>query len=384
MRIAVEATSLAQDRRGIGRYARRVFQNLALLDPVLRFTFFVLPETIAATTAVVVELGLDGERSTVEPVARIAANDYDLFWCPWSYTRHWPSRGLVAVTLHDVTPLRFPDQLPESFIPRLKRRFRYRRSGRLADLVLTDSEFSRQEIIRVIGTPAERIRVALLGTEGFSPGDRQSASDAARQFGVSGPFLLYVGGHEERKNLARMIRAFELLRSRYGAPTELLLAGPVAVPPPALAAVIDASTHRQAIHYAAMVSDEVLQELYRGAEALIYPSIYEGFGLPLLEAMASGTPVIASSSPSLPEVGGEAVLYFNPLDVEEMAGAMWRMLTDPELRASSTARGLAQAARYTWEGTARTTLLAFNELLAKGPAWQRGLLGRASSLFRGI
>jgi glycosyltransferase involved in cell wall biosynthesis len=181
-----------------------------------------------------------------------------------------------------------------------------------------------------------------------------------------------------------MIRAFELLRSRCGAPTELLLAGPVAVPPPALAAVIDASTHRQAIHYAAMVSDEVLQELYRGAEALIYPSIYEGFGLPLLEAMASGTPVIASSSPSLPEVGGEAVLYFNPLDVEEMAGAMWRMLTDPELRASSTARGLAQAARYTWEGTARTTLLAFNELLANGPARQRGLLGRASSLFRGI
>jgi glycosyltransferase involved in cell wall biosynthesis len=83
-------------------------------------------------------------------------------------------------------------------------------------------------------------------------------------------------------------------------------------------------------------------------------------------------------------VGGEAVLYFNPLDVEEMAGAMWRMLTDPELRASSTARGLAQAARYTWEGTARTTLLAFNELLANGPARQRGLLGRASSLFRGI
>jgi glycosyltransferase involved in cell wall biosynthesis len=382
MRIAVEATSLAQDRRGIGRYARRVFQNLALLDPELRFTFFVLPKTLAATAAVVAELGLDGERSTVEPVARIAANDYDLFWCPWSYTRHWPSRGLVAVTLHDVTPLCFPDQLPESFIPRVKRRFRYRRSGRLADLVLTDSEFSRQEIIRVIGTPAERIRVALLGTEGFSPGDRRAAAEVARQFGVGGPYLLYVGGHEERKNLARMIGAFELLRSRYGATTELLLAGPVAVPPPALATVIDAAPHRQAIHYAASVSDEVLQALYRGAEALVYPSIYEGFGLPLLEAMASGTPVIASSSPSLPEVGGEAVLYFNPLDVEEMAEAMRRVLTDSSLRTSLAARGLVQAARFTWENTARTTLLAFKELLAKQPAKQDGVLARVNALFR--
>ena len=365
MRIAVEATSLVQDRRGIGRYARRLIQSMALLDPTLRFTFFVKQETLSATRAEVALLELAGSEMVVEPVSRIPRADYDLFWCPWSYTRHWPSRGPIAVTLHDVTPLCFPDQLPRALIPRFKRRYRLRRSGRRADLVLTDSEFSRREIIRVTGARPDRIRVALLGTGRFCTGDRGAASLVARRYGVPGPFLLYVGGHEERKNLGRLIRAFELLRGHHSTECHLVLAGPAPAPPTALAGLIAGSNCSGVIHYVASADDAGLQALYRAAEALIYPSVYEGFGLPILEAMASGTPVVASSAPALVEVGGDAALYFSPTDVGEMARQMWRVLADAGLRTGLATRGLSRAARFRWEDTAATTLGAFRELVAR-------------------
>jgi alpha-1,3-rhamnosyl/mannosyltransferase len=373
MRIAVEATSLVQDRRGIGRYARHLIQSLALLDPTIQFTFFVKQEMIATTRGEVARLGLGTAQAEVDSVFRIAGSDYDLFGCPWSYTRHWPARGPVAVTLHDVTPLCFPDQLPAALIPRLKRRYRLRRSGRRADLILTDSEFSRREIMRVLGTSPDRIRVALLGTEAFAPGDRAAAAAVARTVGATEPYLLYVGGHEERKNLTRLIEAFELVRSRHRTECELVLAGPAALPA-ALATRIAASGWAEAIHPLVSVDDPTLQALYRGAEALIYPSIYEGFGLPVLEAMASGTPVVASSAPPLPEVGGEAVIYFDPFDVGAMARQMSRVVTDRGLNARLGRLGVARAALFRWEDTARITLKAFTEVVnhyREGIAWNR-------------
>jgi glycosyltransferase involved in cell wall biosynthesis len=212
-----------------------------------------------------------------------------------------------------------------------------------ARAVLTGSEYSRARLIEWSGVAAERVVViqAAAGEEFTPEGD-------AHEPGY--PYLLYVGNHKPHKNLARLIRALAGLSERRS--LRLLLAGPVE---PELVALARAHGVADRVVFLGQVPDDRLPALYRGAAVFVFPSLYEGFGLPPLEAMACGTPVVSSLATSLPEVVGDAAVPIDPLDVESIADGIDRVVGDDQLRARLRERGFAQAALFSWDETARRT-----------------------------
>ncbi|MFZ5624457.1 MAG: glycosyltransferase family 4 protein [Gemmatimonadota bacterium] len=361
MRIAVEAARLVKEHRGIGRYVRNLLPALARLDPDLHFIIYSRPGDTATARHELDRLGLDATRTTTRPLSRLGRDAFDLFWSPWNYTKYLPRTGPIAVTMHDVVPLLFPDRRWRRRLTQRKVERRFRDMAAAASVVLTNSHFTRREVERCLGVAADRIRVTLLGADDFAPGDAAAAASLVRGLGVVTPFVLYVGADEERKNLSRLVRAFALLRQRLHVDCCLVIAGPGESLRRSQIELLDETHVGGAVRYVGMVSDAELKALYRSATAFVFPSLYEGFGLPVLEAMASGTPVVTSNAASLPEVAGDAALYFDPLNVEELADQLARVLTDEQLRRTLVDRGLEQAARFRWAETAEGTLEAFRE-----------------------
>jgi glycosyltransferase involved in cell wall biosynthesis len=212
-----------------------------------------------------------------------------------------------------------------------------------ARAVLTGSEYSRALIMEWSGVDADRV-IVIQG----AAGDEFTPDGEIHEPGY--PYLLYVGNHKPHKNLARLVRALAQLRERH--PLRLLLPGPVE---PQLLGLARAVGVADRLVFLGEVPDERLPALYRGAAAFVFPSLHEGFGLPPLEAMACGTPVVSSLATSLPEVVGNAAVAVDPLDVDSIANGIDRVVGDEQLRRQLRARGFAQAARFSWDDTARRT-----------------------------
>jgi glycosyltransferase involved in cell wall biosynthesis len=371
MHIGVEASKLVRDQRGIGRYARTLLQQFAGSDPDLRLTLFAKPRGVSALRSLVQSMPVLVGRTEVRSAWLVPWSKFDLFWSPWNYTKYLPRRGPIAVTMHDVAPLVFlrKRKLTLPWRPRIVRRFHT--MAEAADLVLTDADFTRTEVERWLGITADRVRVVYLAADGFAPRNPAEALELVRRVGLNTRYLFYAGAGDRRKNIDRLVQAFGLLRGRYGLDCSLAIAGPGNNLNYVSPATLNDPAVRGAFHDLGKVDEATLHALYRCATAFVMPSLYEGFGLPVLEAMASGTPVVSSSAASLPEVGGNAALYFDPLNVEEMAGQIARVLRDESLRRQLSDRGLQQAARFSWDRTARETLAAFRELLDGPRHWRR-------------
>ena len=244
-----------------------------------------------------------------------------------------------AITLHDVLHRDHPELFPR--LEGLFRRAAYDRSARRATLVVVPSRFTAERASRAIGVPPERIRVAHLGIdhERFTPGDAQRE-----------PFLLYPARPWPHKNHARLYEAFALIRRER----------------PELRLVLTGGGHGQrpyppGVEVRGLVAADELVSLYRRAAALVFPSLYEGFGAPPLEAMACGCPVACSNAGSLPEVAGDAAHTFDPGSVDDMAAAIADVLDRP---AEWAARGMQRAAAFTWDASARAHEAVYRELLA--------------------
>ncbi|MGA9284406.1 MAG: glycosyltransferase family 1 protein [Solirubrobacteraceae bacterium] len=236
-----------------------------------------------------------------------------------------------------------------------------RRAVRRADLILTLSQSARTDIERVLGIPRAKIRVAYLGGPPLDPAPPvESRSGVVRAFesrldiasSPEPPYLLFVGGTEKRKNLAAALEAFKGVEGY-----ELRVVGANTASP-----VHDARREQSGVRWLGFVGEEELVDLYRHATALVFPSRYEGFGLPVLEAMARRTPVIASNSSSIPEVAQGAAILVDPDDVEGLRDAMRRVCAEPALRAELTERGAEVVCGFSWDETARATVAAYEEL----------------------
>ncbi|MDE2058516.1 MAG: glycosyltransferase family 4 protein [candidate division NC10 bacterium] len=256
-----------------------------------------------------------------------------------------------VVVVHDVLPLHFPEEYPRQqhyfryFVPMILRKAR---------AVVADSENTKRDIMTCYGIGAERIRVVLDGYDNSRYRVGIDAEGAKKRYGLAA-YLLYVGNLLPHKNLHRLLNAFALISKRF--PHRLVIAG--RKDPryyPALEAEARALGLEKRVSFLDYVPQADLPALYAGAEAFVFPSLYEGFGLPVLEAMACGTPVITSHISSLPEVAGEAALLIDPYDKEKLAGAMEAVLSDPWVREDLRQKGLKQAERFSWERTAKTTL----------------------------
>ena len=329
LNVAVDARFSVLDERGIGRYTRAVIARL-LSEPGVKLSF-VVPGLLAPRRRVAAALGVD--RSAV--VSAVPA-DAAVLWSPSNGT-NIPTTAQCVTTLHDVVPFMFPS---ETIRIREREQAPLLRTARLARTIVADSRYMAGEISSRLGVEAERIAVAPLGVEApfVAEGQRAVLSDGRE-------YVLHVGAHDLRKNVKTLIAAWQA-----AFPTaDVALAftqAPDVLPPGAV--VIDAPT------------DEELAQFYRGAMFVAVPSLDEGFGLPLLEALACGAPAIASKVAALPEVGGDAVVWVDDTDsVDTWAFTFRRISRDPQARAALAVGGPAQAAPFTWERCKTLTLAAF-------------------------
>ena len=279
-----------------------------------------------------------------------------------AYTAPFWAGVPVVLTIHDVSYEIHPEWYP--YRRDALRRFYYRRSAMSAAHVLTVSAFSASEITTAYGIPPSRITVAPLGVRSaFAAGDPNVSLNLPAN--VTEPFLLHVGDIHERRNLPLVLDAMLEARRHFGAAAalSLVLAGVDRGVSEGLCAMASEAGSPEAVVALGPVSEDRVLALYRGAMALVYPSLYEGFGLPLIEAMACGTPVIASHAASIPEVLGGAGLLLDPRDVSAWRDAIIRLLNDEALRRDLRGRGLARAATFTWRRTAEITLDVYREVV---------------------
>jgi glycosyltransferase involved in cell wall biosynthesis len=288
----------------------------------------------------------------------------DVLFLPFPYPIYYKAVRL-AIMVHDVIPL-LPGFRRHSLRATLVRHS-YSSSLRHADLILTNSEHSKADMVSVCGIAPERILVIYLG---FDPDLYQSSLTDAREkgrvlgrYGIDRPYILWVGTMEPRKNLVGLVQAYGLLRRRRkDLPLQLVLCGGQNRGCENLDRLLTDPAYRGQVIRTGLVANSDLSLLYRGAVGFAMPSLYEGFGLPILEAMASGVPVMSSNRSSLPEIAGNAAIYFGPESVEEMSLAMERLLTDGALREELVARGRERVKEFSWEACARATLAALRSL----------------------
>ncbi len=273
---------------------------------------------------------------------------------------HVPS----VVTVYDLSFVHYPDRLPAA--RRWYLRLFVRRSCWRARRVIAISHSTARDLVQTFGLPAEHIDVAAPGVgEQFRPLPRAEVEAFRTRKGLPQRFLLFVGTLEPRKNLPVLLRAYAQLPASQHQAVPLVLAGARGWMDSALDATIAAHNLADAVLLPGYVPADELPWWYNAAEALVYPSVYEGFGLPVLEALACGTPALVSDVSSLPEAVGEGGLRLPPDDVNAWAAALERVLADPGWRVEASARGLAHAARFTWAQTAAQTVASYRRALGE-------------------
>lgn len=378
MRIAIDATSVPPQRLGAGTYIYNLVQALARMESDDRYFVFAKPETFAGCPELVE--GPSRPRFRLVPVRlpwRLARMAWEQAVLPWHLRRleadvlHSPHYTTTAigggwrrvVTFHDVTFFLLPERYPA--LRRAYFRAASRAGARLADLAIAVSKTVKADVERHLRLPSERVRVVpLAAAPSFRPLDDPARIAAVRvKYRLPERFILNVGALEPGKNQATLLRAFGRLKGG-GREHGLVIAGPPAWRYERLFRLVDELGLANKVRFLDYVPAEDLVALYNLADLFVFPSLYEGFGLPPLEAIACGLPVVASTAPALREVLDGAALLVHPQDVTALAEAMAAALGDEALRSRLREAGLQRAALFSWERTARETAAVYREAAA--------------------
>ncbi len=266
-----------------------------------------------------------------------------------------------VATVHDVIPYVHPET--SSTLDLLIYRLWLPLIAPRLDAIITGSEYSRTDIIRYLGIAAEKVTVipAAVGPE-YRPLPEEEIQPTLARLRIGRPYILFVGSIEPRKNLVRLLEAFSRLR-KWSKQWTLVIVGARKWKHSPVFEMVRRLELEPYVRFTGFVPDDDLPVLYSGASLVVYPSLYEGFGLPVLEAMACGAPVVASSTSSLPEVAGDAALLVDPFDVAALAEAMREVLSNQDLAARLCARGLARAQEFSWRRTAREVAILYDRVL---------------------
>lgn len=272
--------------------------------------------------------------------------------------------GAVVNTVHDLVYLRYPQTMQKANYRRLHQHLR--RSCERADRIVTVSQFGARELSEQFGIAPEKIRVVYNGvdTEQFYPGT-EGAEEFRKAYGLPEHYFLYIGTLEPRKNLPGLLRAYAAGKPSFHG-CKLVLAGARGWEYQEIFRLVEELGLQDDVVFPGYLPFEKLRLLYAASSAFVFPSLYEGFGLPPLEAMACGVPVITSLAASLPEVAGDAALLVHPLDHEELADAMRRILEEEELRNTLREKGFRQVKQFSWDNAAESLLSLYQEL---GVTW---------------
>ena len=378
MRITLDVSPAIHRHAGLGRYARELLAALAAQDKTNEYVAFshaptserppgLLPDRVPLYT---VPLSAKPWRMTV-----LLANLTGMTMDPWlprgdifHATEHLlpPLKDARTVfTLHDLIFQFFPEYhlpLNREFLIHAMPRFLRR-----ADAIIAVSECTKRDAVHFYKLPPDKITVIY---EGVNPALRQVndqgvLTEARARWAHGSPFILYVSTIEPRKNLIALVDATRALRA-HGYPHRLVIAGRKGWLYQGVFDHVRKTGMENEVDFLGFVPEEDLPALYSACAAFVFPSLYEGFGLPPLEAMACGAPVVCSNTASLPEVVGDAAILVNPHDVGELVGAIERVLSDSALRDRLRARGIAQAARFSWERAAQETLRVYESIFKRG------------------
>jgi len=273
-----------------------------------------------------------------------------------------------VVTIHDCIHLMFPQYLPSRAAYAYARATMWSAAKRSA-CILTVSESSKRDILHFFNVPADKVVVIYNAIdERFSiPPSEDDVARVRERYQLDQRFVLYVGNIKPHKNLVRLIEAFDELRGRFD-DLKLLIIGDEISKLPALRRAVHRNKLHKFVRFLGYLKDDTLTVLYRLASVFVFPSLYEGFGLPPLEAMASGTPVVTSNVSSLPEVTGDAAVLVDPYDVDSIADGMRRILDDPRLAEELRIKGLKRAREFSWERSVEKTQRVYREVAADGHA----------------
>ena len=369
---------------GVGTYIRNLVQALATEDPHNRYTLVISPANLRELPPLPENFSIAGYgRSDMDFSDHIAFPAFlrnlsaDLYHIPVNAVALLMPKPYV-VTIHDLATLLYN---PETGLRSQLRQFRFRRGLTRADRVIAVSASTRRDVENLMGVPPDRIRVVYSAPspEFFKHSHAADARAAGPETGllerqrileryqIHYPFLLYAGAIRPQKNIPRLVEAFAIARAGLQSHPEyrnlrLIIIGDEISRYPAVRQAVIQSRVEEVVRFLGFVPFDTMRIFHEAATAFVFPSLYEGFGLPPLEAMASGTPVITSTMSSLPEVVGEAAMLVNPENVFDIARGIKEVLLNPSLRTELAEAGLKHAAKYSWKNTAQQVLEIYREI----------------------
>lgn len=373
MRIAIDYTPAIAQGAGIGRYTRDLVQALANVDTADRFTLFSaesptaergFPDAPNMTPRV---FGVGNRRMTIfwqrlrAPVpAELFMGRADVIHGP-DFILPPALRARRVVTVHDLAFLTHPECAVPKLVEYLSRVVP--RALRVADHIISVSQRTADDLHALLGVPREKITVIPLGVDpAFTrPVDASAVTALREKYDLAGPVALAVGTIEPRKNYEGLVAAFERARREQDGPRTLVIAGRKGWLYDGVFAAVEKCGLREHVRFLDYIPDGELAMLYTAAAVVAVPSLYEGFGIPVLEAMASGTPVVCSDGGSLPEVAGDAALVVPVGDTDALTAALVRASADGELRAGMIERGRERVKAFTWDVTARAHVRVYHE-----------------------
>jgi glycosyltransferase involved in cell wall biosynthesis len=325
--------------------------------------FKIIP--LPVDTHIVTKENIHLDSVVIQDIAEKEGADVIHFFYNWSF----PYRKKVpcVLTVHDVIPFTFREA--QGFFYNL---FKYkpsiRRACNLNDTIGTVSEYSKQDISKKVGIPLEKIHVIFNGLREPNPPDKDVEKELRKKYGLDDRFILDVGGIHERKNIVSLIHAFSGLVNKSGYSGKLVITGKVTGAPyqekmkRRCDKAVKYTGLAEKVIFTNFISERELDSLFRMTDFLIYPSLYEGFGIPILEAMKLGTPVITSNISAMPEVAGDAALLVDPYKVEDMTSAMDRLIKDKNLKDELRQKGIKQAELFTWERAAKSYIELYQKI----------------------
>ncbi len=364
MRIGFNAFFLDRPETGSGQYTRNLLETLAKVDPTNEY-LLISPGPSHPIPNIQYPISNWAKLWFEQISFPRACRHLDLAHVPYFAPPLFPTVPTV-VTIHDLIPLILPAYRGSPLIRWYTRLVAV--AARRAKAIITVSQASQRDIVRYLHVPPERVHVTYeAASEAFQPLEDETQLAAIRQkYGLPERYLLYLGGFDQRKNVPVLLRAFALLARRQSQ-ARLVIAGqlptrdsPLFPDPRRLTKELGLDDK---VVFTNWVPEEDKPALLSGATAFVFPSLYEGFGLPAIEALACGTPVIASNRASLPEVVGDGGILVEPADVEALAEAMEMFLVDEALRNEWRQKALAQATKFSWEQTAQETLAVYRKVV---------------------
>lgn len=363
MNIGIDVTFLIQDKRGMGRYTRDVISALLKLNG----SFYFLSDRNLKE-----DLKKEFKAGNWDFINYKSKKDVefiDVMWHPWNRIDLFGAKKNV-VNIHDTLPFKnFADNIPKKYIN--KDRQRLLNAVDIADSIIVLSEFSKNEIIKDLNIKTDKIKIIPPGV--YEIFEKRIYSDEYKskllgEYSKSSPFILYVGSSDKRKNWINLLKSFSFLREKYGVKHKLVILGKKPDKPgifskntekKEILRILDDLIIKGELCLIEEINNTELVNLYNLADLFVFPSLYEGFGLPVLEAQACGTALIASNKASIPEAMGDGGLLFDPYDYVDMAEKMYKVISDGGLRESLIKKGFDNVKKYSYEKCAHELMKLF-------------------------